>query len=252
MTSSAVEDLPAPAADETLDQWGPRRLHILQKKGGYRFSIDTLILADFIRLKPADRVLDLGTGCGILPLLLAPRVPRGRVIGLEVQPGLLDLAARNLRLNQPQERIQLLGGDIRRVAALFPGGGFDAVVTNPPYRPLHTGRINPGTEKALARHEILLNLSQMLAEVRPILKDKGRFSLIYPVRRLAALLFEARQAGLEPKRVRLVHSFPDSNGEWVLLEAVKNGGEELTVLPALTVYERPGVYSPEVRRILGG
>ncbi len=224
--SSAVEALPAPAADETLDQWGPRRLHILQKKGGYRFSIDTLILADFIRLKPADRVLDLGTGCGILPLLLAPRVPRGRVIGLEVQTGLLDLAARNLRLNQLEGRVHILGGDIRRVAALFPGGGFDAVITNPPYRPLHTGRINPGTEKALARHEILLDLSQMLAGGRAILKDKGRFSLI--------------------------HSFPDSNGEWVLLEAVKNGGEELTVLPALTVYERPGVYSPEVRRILGG
>ncbi|MBI5583877.1 MAG: methyltransferase [Deltaproteobacteria bacterium] len=250
MIPSASNGLPFPAADETLDRWGPGRLQILQKKNGYRFAIDTMILADFIRLKLADRVLDLGTGCGILPLLLAAQIPRGRLIGLEVQPGLLDLAARNLRLNHRQGLIHLVRGDMRTVPALFREACLDAVITNPPYRALKTGRVNPNEEKALARHEILVDLPQILQGVRRILKDKGHFFLIYPARRLAGLIFEARRSRLEPKRLRLVHSFPESDGEWVLLEAVKYGGEELTILPPLTVYEGPGVYSPEVRRIL--
>lgn len=249
--SSASKGFPGPAPDETLDQWGPEGLQILQKKTGYRFSLDTLLLADFIRLRPADRVLDLGTGCGILPLLLVSRVPRGHWFALEVQAGLLDLAARNLRLNAREDRICLLRGDMRTVPALFREAAFDAVITNPPYRALETGRVNPREEKALARHEILIDLPQLLGGVRHALKDKGRFFLIYPARRLAGLLGEARGAGLEPKRIRLVHSFPESEGVWVLLEALKNGGEELTVLPPLTVYEGPGVYSPAVQRILG-
>lgn len=249
---SASKVFSGPAPDETLDQWGPEGLRILQKKTGYRFSLDTLLLADFVRLRPADRVLDLGTGCGILPLLLGSRVPRGHWFALEVQAGLLDLAARNLRLNQREGQIHLVQGDMGLVSALFRQASFDAVITNPPYRALQTGRVNPNEEKALARHEIRMDLAQMLDGVRGVLKDKGRFFLVYPVRRMTALISEARRSGLEPKRVRLVHSFPERGGEWVLLEAVKNGGEELTALPALTVYEGPGVYSPEVRRILAG
>ena len=250
MTSSALKASLTPGPDETLDHWGPGRLPILQKKTGYRFSVDTLILADFIRLKSADRVLDLGTGCGILPLLLAGRVPRGRLVALEVQAGLLDLAARNLLLNRLADRILLIRGDMRTVPALFRESSFEAVITNPPYRALQTGRVNPHPEKALARHEILVDLPRMLAGVRHVLKDHGRLFLIYPARRLARLIFEARRARLEPKRIRPVHSFPEKESEWILLEAVKNGGEEMTVLPALTVYERPGVYAPEFRRIL--
>jgi tRNA1Val (adenine37-N6)-methyltransferase len=249
---SASNGLAVPASDETLDRWGCGRLQILQKKKGYRFAVDTLILADFIRLKPADRVLDLGTGCGILPLLLVPRIPRGCLIGLELQAGLLDLAARNLRLNQQESLIHLVQGDMRTLPALFREACFDAVITNPPYRALKTGRVNPDEEKALARHEILVELPQILNGVRRVLKDKGRFFLIYPARRLAGLIFEARRSSLEPKRLRLVHSFPEKDGEWVLLEAVKQGGEELKILPPLTVYERPGVYAPAVRRILEG
>ncbi len=252
MSPSRLYDSPVPAEDETLDRWAPGGLQVLQKKSGYRFSIDTLILADFVRLKKSTRVLDLGTGCGILSLLLSRQIPHGRLTGLELQPGLLDLAARNRRINQLEGRIHLIQGDIRTLPALFRESCFDMVVTNPPYRPRHTGRINPGAEKALARHEILVDLSQLLGGVRHVLKDRGKLFLIYPARRLAGLLSQARRERLEPKRLRLIHSFAGAEGGGVLLEAVKNGKEELTVLPPLTVYERPGVYSPEVRRILDG
>jgi tRNA1Val (adenine37-N6)-methyltransferase len=237
--------------DETLDVWAPANLRLIQKKGGYRFALDSLLLSDFIRLKSEDRVLELGTGCGIISLGLFRKYPKIHLVGLELQAGFVDLARRNLSLNQAGDRISLVRGDIRSLPYLFRPGSFDAVVTNPPYRPLHTGRINPQSDKALARHEIAIDLEHLLAASRQVLKKGGRFFLIYPVRRLPALLTLSRQNHLEPKRLRLVQPLADREADWVLMEAVKDGGEELKVLPVLVVYEGPGVYSPEVRDLLG-
>lgn len=251
MRPSRSKEPPLPAEDETLDSWHGL-LHLYQKKNGYRFSLDAPLLADFVRLQVSDRVLDLGTGCGIISLILSLKSPTIRLTGLEIQPGLIALADRNRRLNRREGQIRLIRGDISTLPRLFRDSCFDAVVSNPPYRPLRTGRINPRTEKALARHEVLTDLPRLMTGVRHVLKDQGRLFLIYPARRLAALMAAARGEGLEPKRLRLVHSFAGSRGAWTLLEALKNGKEELTILPPLPVYERPGVYSPEARRILSG
>ena len=237
--------------DETLDVWAPADLRLIQKKDGYRFALDSLLLIDFIRLKSKDRVLELGTGCGIISLGLFRKYPKIHLVGLELQAGFVELARRNLGLNQAEDRISLVRGDIRSLTHFFRPGSFEAVVTNPPYRPLHTGRINPQSEKALARHEIAVKLENLLAATRQALKKGGRFFLIYPVRRLSALLALSRENHLEPKRLRLVQPRADREADWVLMEAVKEGGEELKVLPVLVVYEKPGVYSPEVRDLLG-
>lgn len=238
--------------DETVDVWAPADLRIIQKKGGYRFALDSLLLSDFTRFKPRDRVLELGTGGGIIALWLSRKYPEIHLVGLELQAGLMELARRNRILNQAENRISLVRGDIRVLAHFFRPASFDAVVTNPPYRPLHSGRINPQSEKALARHELTVDLEHLLAAAGQALKTGGRFFLIYPVRRLAALLVLSRQNRLEPKRLRLVQPLADREADRVLMEAVKEGGEELKVLPALVVYEAPGVYSPEVRGLLGG
>jgi tRNA1Val (adenine37-N6)-methyltransferase len=234
-----------------LDLWASADLRLFQKKNGYRFALDSLLLSDFARLRAKDRVLELGIGCGIISLGLSRRYPEIHLVGLEFQPGLVELARRNLVLNQAGNRISLVRGDIRSLPLLFRPASFDAVVTNPPYRPLRTGRINPRSEKALARHELAITLEHLLAATRHALRKGGRFFLIYPARRIPALLALSRQNRLEPKRLRLVQPLADREADWVLMEAVKEGGEELRVLPVLVVYEKPGVYSPEVRDLLG-
>jgi tRNA1(Val) A37 N6-methylase TrmN6 len=236
--------------DETLDSWGRGTLKVIQKKTGYRFSLDPLILFDFVSLKGPCRVLDLGTGCGILALLLARTYPRARILALDIEPGFIDLASRNFSLNKLQKGISLIRGDLRYLASFLKKGLLDVIVCNPPYRPLHSGRINPQAQKALARHEVGATLKEILEATAHGLRNGGKSFLIYPAWRLASLLSLSRQYHLEPKRMRLVYSFPDKEAQWVLLESVLEGGEELTVLPPLFVYDRVGVYSLEMQRVL--
>jgi len=239
-------------ADETLDECGKGSLKIFQKKRGYRFSLDPFILFDFVRVKNGHRLLDLGTGSGILALLLAQAKPRSRLTALELSPVLLDLARRNALINGLEERIAFIKGDVCQIPNFLKKETFDGVVTNPPYRPLNSGRINPDPQKALARHEIKLTLPQMVDSVNHCLKPGGRWFVIYPAWRMVSLLSAARQQALEPKRLRVVHSFADKEAEWVLLEAVKGSREALKILPPLIVYHSPGVYSPAIQKLLSG
>jgi len=250
MNPSPSEILESVGPDETLDSWGKGAVRIIQKKSGYRFSIDTLILSDFIRLKDKSRILDLGTGCGILALILAGTYPHSRIVALELDPEFIDLARRNIILNHYQPRISLIRGDLCQLPGFIKKGTFDAVVSNPPYRPLHRGRLNPNPQKAMARHEIRVTLPRLLESVVHALKFGGKWLVIYPAWRLVSLLSLSRQQGLEPKKIRLVHSFREKEAEWVLMEAVFRGREELKVLPPLTVYQEVGVYGSELLQIL--
>ena len=250
MKPSPPEKPVAVSADETLDSWGKGAIRVIQKKTGYRFSIDVLILSQFIRLKDRSRILDLGTGSGILALILAGTYPLSRIIALELAPEFIDLARRNIILNQFQDRISIIRGDLCQLPGFIKKGGFDAVVSNPPYRPLHRGRINPNPQKAMARHEIRVTLPQLLEGVAHSLKVGGKWFVIYPAWRLVSLLTLSRQHRLEPKKIRLVHSFQDKEAEWVLMEAVYQGREELKVLPPITVYRETGVYGSRFLQIL--
>jgi len=244
MKPSPLEPPPPIGADETLDDFAGGTIRIIQKKRGYRFSVDAPLLARFISLRDPSRILDLGTGCGVLPLLLARRFPLSRFYAIEISPELTDLARRNILINNAADRIFLLRGDIRRLSHFLRPGTFDAVIANPPYRPLSTGRINPDPQKAMARHEIGLTLTDLLKAAAHALKVRGRWFVIYPAWRQVSLLTLCRQYRLEPKRLQPVHSFPEKEAEWVLLEAVYGGKEELHCLPPFVLYPDGEHYHP--------
>lgn len=237
---------------ETIDEFFGGRLRVLQKEKGYRFSIDSLLLADFVTLRRGDRVVDLGTGSGIIALILALRFPEANIAEVEVQKDLADMAGRSVALNGMEGRIHVCHGDVKEIRRLFAPQSFDAAVFNPPYRRLNSGRINPDSERAVARHEIRGTIDDFLASARYLLKDSGRVHVIYPAARGVQLIARMRANGVEPKRLRIVHSDGASGGVFVLAEGVKGAGEELEILPPLFIYRDDGRYSDEVDKILGG
>ena len=216
---------------ERIDPFLDGRLRIIQSRRGYRFSVDALHLAGFVRVGEEDRVADLGTGCGIIPLMLLTTRSVGQVVGLEIQEELASQAARNARLNGCSERMCVVRGDLRRPP--FGARTFDVVVCNPPYRKAESGRINPDPERAIARHEILASLGGILSAARWLLRGKGRLATIYPAERLTDLLARMRGIGLEPKRVQTVHPNLASPAKLVLVEGVCDGRPGARVLPPI-------------------
>ncbi|MBI5558566.1 MAG: methyltransferase [Deltaproteobacteria bacterium] len=221
-----------------------------QHGAGYRFSVDAVLLAHFCRPRPQARILDLGAGCGVISLILCYRNPRIKVTALELQPRLAELIAVNIELNRFQERITLLEGDLRTTPVFFAPETFDWVVCNPPYGKLAAGRQNPDIEQAVCRHEIHAELTDIVRAISFNLKNRGRAALIYPASRAALLLSALKTAGLEPKKLQIVYSYPGGVGKLVLVEAVKNGGEELIVPPPFFIYEKQGGnYTAEMARL---
>jgi tRNA1Val (adenine37-N6)-methyltransferase len=225
-----------PSTDETLDTFFNGKLKILQKKRGYRFSVDALLLSQFIKIRKNEKAIDLGTGCGILPLLLSHTTKSHSFVAVEIQEGLAALAQKNVWLNHLADRVSILSKDFRELKGVFPPSSFDVVFSNPPYRKYRTGRVNPTLEKAIARHEIKGTLEDLISIASYLLPLKGRFYLIYPASRLVDLLFHLRVQRLEPKRIQLV--YPRFNGEakFVLLESVKASGVELKMMQPLLLH----------------
>jgi tRNA1(Val) A37 N6-methylase TrmN6 len=217
--------------DEGLDLFLDGRLKLIQPKEGYRFSIDAVLLSLFATIRPGDVVIDLGTGCGVVPLILLMTKPVGHVFGLDVQEGLISLAARNARLNGLEKRMGVVRGDIRHRP--FAPGIANLVVCNPPYRKMKSGRINPDPQKAIARHEIMTSPDDFLRAAATLLIKKGRFALVYPAVRLAEMLVRLRRFNLEPKRLRIHYPDLESNAKLALVEAVLGGRPGLEILPPL-------------------
>jgi tRNA1Val (adenine37-N6)-methyltransferase len=234
---------------ETVDEILGGRLQIIQKKRGYRFSLDALLLAHFAVLRDGDDLIDLGTGGGIIALILAQRVHCGRVLGIDVQDELVAIAKRNVILNGLAGQIEIRRGDVRRPEFLCDPQSFSVAVFNPPYRRLRSGRMNPDPEKAVARHEIAGTAAEFLAAAVHVLRPEGRVYAIYPATRMVQLLARMREFRIEPKRLRLVHSCPGGSGAFVLVEGVKEGREGLKVLPPLCIHERRGGYTSEMTEI---
>ncbi len=234
---------------ETLDTLFEGRLKILQKKRGYRFSIDALLLAHFADPGPKDRIIDLGTGCGILPLILLFRRKASRVIGVEIQPSLADLARRNAALNRFTSRIKILEKDWKDFKGEKIRGAFGLVLSNPPYRKVGSGRINPNQEKALARHEINATMGDLLRVANHLLKDRGRLTMIYPATSAADLIKEMAGFHLEPKRMQFVHSHEKDEARLVLVEALKEGRGQVRILPPFILFDSAGEYTPAGREL---
>jgi len=235
--------------DETVDSLLDGRLQVIQKKKGYRFSLDALLLASFIRLGRESSLLDLGTGSGVLALITAMRRPDVRVAGIDIQEDMVEMATRSAALNGLEDRVTFQVGDVRQIRRVYEEESFEAVVSNPPYRKVNSGRINPLGEKALARHEIRGTQRDFLEAAAYVLKPGGRLFVIYPARRLASLIAGMREAALEPKRYRGVHSRCDTAGMFVLGEGCKGGGEGLGVLPPLFIYRDSGGYTEAMEGI---
>jgi tRNA1Val (adenine37-N6)-methyltransferase len=232
-----------PAPDETLTVLCREKLKLLQKKGAYRFSLDPILLANFIHLKKQERMLDIGTGCGIIPIYMSKHYPNNSLVGVEIQKALCNLAETNVRLNGC-ENVQVLHGDIRSVAKSF-NEPFHVVVSNPPYVKKHSGRESPQHSRHLARYESLLDLDSLFAISASLLYTKGRLYLIYPAKRLAELVSAAKAHGIEPRRLRLIHPRGDEPANLFLIECMKGGGAELKVEHPLYIY-RNGKYTDEV------
>ncbi|MHB9097029.1 MAG: tRNA1(Val) (adenine(37)-N6)-methyltransferase [Syntrophales bacterium] len=236
-------------AGETIDEILGGSLRIVQKRSGYRFSIDALLLAHFVVLREGEECLELGAGSGVVALILAQRCRCRRILGIDIQEELVSMARRSAEMNNLAGCVEFRRGDVRHPESLCAPISFDAVVLNPPYRRLRSGRMNPDPAKAIARHEVAGTIGDFLAAAAHALREGGRVTVIYPARRMAEMIFRMRGCRIEPKRIRIVHSRSGGVGEFLLIEGVKGGGEELTVLPPLLIYDEGGAYSAEMAAI---
>lgn len=216
---------------EAIDPFKDGGLRLIQSKTGYRFSIDAILLSDFVTIKKHDTVVDLGTGCGVIPLSLLTSKPLKHAYCIEIQPELANQAMRNAKLNNLDDKMSVILGDMRDLP--LPSSSVNVVVCNPPYRTKESGRINPDQQRAIARHEILASLDDIIKAAKYLLGIKGRLSIIYPVERLAELIVKLGQAGFEPKKMRIIYPGIESNAKLVLMEAWVGGKSGLTVLPPL-------------------
>jgi tRNA1Val (adenine37-N6)-methyltransferase len=225
------------------------KLLIRQEAAGYRFSIDAVLLAHHTRPRAGERLLDLGTGCGIIPLILAYRNPDITAIGIEIQNELADLAISNVNANHMQNRIMVLRLDMRNLKPAMIGGAADVVVCNPPYRSSNSGRLNPDTQRAIARHELKVSLIDVLETAHRVLRTAGRFFIIYPAQRLAELLSQMHLAGIEPKFMRAIHSRLKEEAKLILVAGTKGARAGTTIGPPLIIYAKDGEYTQEVRQM---
>jgi tRNA1Val (adenine37-N6)-methyltransferase len=228
-----MDNRPIIHQDERIDEFSG--LKVIQKIDGPHFSLDAILLARFATVRKGDMVADLGAGGGIVSLILASTTEAERIVGIEIQNELVDLARRNAALNNLEHKVEILEDDLRLVKETQPAGQFDLIVSNPPYRLAGAGRINPNPLKAIARHEIKCTLADVLRASFHLLKNSGRAAFIYRPDRAVDLIAGCRQHHLEPKRIQFIHPHPDKESNLVLLEAVKNGRQELKVLNPLII-----------------
>lgn len=235
--------------DLTVDTVFEGRLRVMQMRQGYRFSIDAVLLAHFVGPLTTESVLDLGTGCGIIPLILAFRYREIVAYGVELQPELSDIATRNAMENGLSDRVVIHTLDMKQVSISLTSGPVDLVVCNPPFHPVAAGRINPDSQRAVARHEIGITLFELMETAGRMLQGGGRFAAVYPVGRMDEMLLEMRRAGLAPGKFRLVHPKENGPAKIFLVEGVKGETPVLEELPPLVLYQSDGVYTQEAAAI---
>lgn len=233
----------------TFDTFFEGRIRIRQHRNGYRFSIDAVLLAAHAGLRAKETALDLGTGCGVIPLILACRIPDAVIYGIEIQEELTEMALTNVRDNGLEDRIHILSGDMKNLRHRMVSGHVDLVVSNPPYRKIRSGRMNPHVQRAVARHEIRASLADVTETARRMLNVSGRFVTIYPADRLAELFAQMQLSGIEPKYLRVIYSGWQTEAKLVIAEGVKGGRPGMKIRPPLIIYKEDGSYSEEVSRM---
>ena len=236
---------------ERVDELQRNGYRIIQDLGRFCFGMDAVLLTGFAHARKEDTLLDLGTGTGIIPLLMEAKYHCVHLTGLEIQPESADMAERSVTLNRLENKIQIVAGDIKEADRIFKSASFDCITCNPPYMIGQHGLTNPNEPKAIARHELLCTLDDVVRQTAKLLKPGGHFFLVHRPFRLAEIMVELTKYGLEPKRMQLVYPFVDKEPNMVLLEAVRGGKPRMTVEKPLIVYSEPGVYTPEIYDIYG-
>jgi len=230
----------------TRDTFFNGKVTVKQERVGYRFSIDAVILAHHVRPRPGERVVDLGTGCGIVPLIVAYHHPATHMFGIEIQKELADIADDNVRENGMQETVRIVHRDMQTIQPAMFQGPVDIVLSNPPFHKAASGRINPNRQRAVARHEIRVTLLDVVKAAGDILKTAGLFVLVYTSERLPELVQHMRACRIEPKNVRFIHSRRDSESKLMMMEGIKQGRPGLKVGPPIVIYNEDGTYTKEV------
>lgn len=231
---------------ERLDDLGCRGYQIIQNPEKFCFGIDAVLLSGFARVKPGQKVIDLGTGTGIIPILMEAKTQASHLTGLEIQEESADMARRSVKYNGLESKIDIVTGDIREAARLFGAASFDVCTCNPPYMIGGHGLVNPSTPKTIARHEVLCNLEDIIREAAKVLVPGGNFFMVHRPFRLAEIINTLTAHRLEPKRMRFVHPYVDKEPNMVLIEAKKGAKSRVTVEKPLIVYKAPGEYTDEI------
>ena len=224
-------------------------LVIKQSNDGYRHSIEPFLLAYFANLLPGYRILDIGTGCGIIPLLTSIKIKLAKIVAIEIQKSLYDLAVINMSINRILGKVNLCHGDFTGPSLNPEDGLFDTIISNPPYRKLNTGRMNPNQEKAIARHEISMDLNSLLNKTSRLLKHGGTFIMTYPLLRLNEVQKKLYSKKLFPSRLLYIHGSRDADARIFLIEAVKNRKVKCLIEQPLFIYNESGSYSKEMEKI---
>lgn len=237
--------------DETLDDLQLKDIYIIQKKEGFRFGVDAVLLANFANIKRKYRVMDLCTGTGIVPLIIKGKREPQKIVGLEIQEDFVDMAKRSLEVNNFHEDMEFIQGDLKDKKLLKSFEKFDVVTVNPPYKLEKSGIVNQKDKYAIARHEVMCNLENVIEASRILLKDNGRLYMIHRPERLADIFCTMRKYKIEPKRVQMIHPNTKKAANIVLVEGQRDGGAYLKWEPPLYVYNDDGNYSDEINKIYG-
>ncbi len=237
--------------NERLDELQRNGYLIIQNPEKFCFGMDAVLLSGFAKARKDDRVLDMGTGTGIIPILMEAKTDALHLTGLEIQEESADMARRSVALNGLSEKIDIVTGDIKEAGRIFGSASFDVITCNPPYMIGQHGLTNPDAPKAIARHEVLCTLEDVVGQAAKLLKSGGHFYMVHRPFRLAEIITVLVNHKLEPKRMQLVYPFADKEPNMVLIEAVRGGKSRMTVEKPLIVYKEPGVYMPEIYDIYG-
>ena len=237
--------------NERIDDLQRNNYRIIQDPERFCFGMDAVLLSGFAKAKEGDHVIDLGTGTGIIPILMEAKTKASNLVGLEIQPESADMAQRSVELNHLEKKIRIVTGDIREASSIFGAATFDVVTSNPPYMTEHHGITNEKSPKAIARHELLCTLEDVISQAAKLLRPGGSFYMVHRPFRLADIMVLMREYHLEPKRMKLVYPYIDKDPNMVLIEGLRGGRPRLTVERPLIVYQSPGVYTDEIYDIYG-
>ncbi len=236
--------------NERIDDLEYKGLKIIQNKNGFCFGIDSVLLSDFAKeIRNNSKVLDLGTGTGILCILLSAKTKLQKIYGIDVQEEVVEMAKRSVILNNLEEKIEIIHKNIKELGEIFEKNSFDSIVSNPPYKKSNTGKTNEKENKFISRHEVTATLEDFIKISFDLLKDKGSFYMVHRPERLAEIIFTLKKYKLEPKTIRFVHSTYEEEPKLVLIKSVKNAKEFLKVEKPLIVYNEKGEYTEEILKI---